>query len=70
MFEPPGRFYYDNWHQAFLNIGAMIAIAPLSGIPLPFISHGRSSFATLAALGIVLNALATKPVERPYDTLI
>ncbi len=42
--------------QAFLNIGAMIAIAPLSGLPLPFISHGGTSlFATLAALGIVLN---------------
>ena len=42
--------------QAFLNIGAMIAIAPLSGLPLPFISHGGSAlFATLAALGIVLN---------------
>lgn len=42
--------------QAFLNIGAMIAIAPLSGLPLPFISHGGTSlFANLAALGIVLN---------------
>ena len=42
--------------QAFLNIGAMIAIAPLSGLPLPFISHGGSAlFATLVALGIVLN---------------
>lgn len=42
--------------QAFLNIGAMIAIAPLSGLPLPLISHGGSAlFATLAALGIVLN---------------
>lgn len=42
--------------QAFLNIGAMIAIAPLSGLPLPFISHGGTAlFATLAALGIVLN---------------
>lgn len=42
--------------QAFLNIGAMIGIAPLSGLPLPFISHGGTSlFATLASLGIVLN---------------
>lgn len=42
--------------QAFLNIGAMIGIAPLSGLPLPFISHGGTSLlATLAGLGIVLN---------------
>lgn len=42
--------------QAFLNIGAMLGIAPLSGLPLPFISHGGTSLlATLAALGIVLN---------------
>lgn len=42
--------------QAFLNIGAMIGIAPLSGLPLPFISHGGTALlSTLAALGIVLN---------------
>lgn len=42
--------------QAFLNIGAMVGLAPLSGLPLPFISHGGTSLlATLAALGIVLN---------------
>jgi cell division protein FtsW len=42
--------------QAFLNIGAMIALAPLSGLTLPFISHGGTSLlATLAGIGIVLN---------------
>jgi cell division protein FtsW len=42
--------------QAFLNIAAMTSMAPLSGLPLPFISHGGTSLmATLAALGIVLN---------------
>lgn len=42
--------------QAFLNMGAMLAVAPLSGLPLPFISHGGTALlATLAALGIVLN---------------
>ncbi len=42
--------------QAFLNIGAMVGIAPLSGLPLPFISHGGTALlSTLAALGIVLN---------------
>ena len=42
--------------QVFLNIAAMLAIAPLSGLPLPFISHGGTAlFAILAAVGIVLN---------------
>ncbi len=42
--------------QSFLNIAAMIGIAPLSGLPLPLISHGGTAlFTTLAGLGIVLN---------------
>lgn len=42
--------------QAFLNMSAMVALAPLSGLPLPFISHGGTALlATLAAVGIVLN---------------
>lgn len=42
--------------QAFLNIGAMLAVAPLSGLPLPFISHGGTALlTTLAMVGIVLN---------------
>lgn len=42
--------------QAFLNIGAMLGVAPLSGLPLPFVSHGGTAlFVTLAAMGIILN---------------
>ncbi|MEZ4195554.1 MAG: putative peptidoglycan glycosyltransferase FtsW [Candidatus Paceibacterota bacterium] len=42
--------------QAFLNIAAMLGIAPLSGLPLPFISHGGTALiAIMASLGIVLN---------------
>ncbi len=42
--------------QAFLNIAAMLSLAPLSGLPLPFISHGGTAlFVTLAAIGIVIN---------------
>jgi cell division protein FtsW len=42
--------------QAFLNIAAMVGLAPLSGLPLPLISHGGTALmATLASLGIVLN---------------
>ncbi|MBI4086633.1 FtsW/RodA/SpoVE family cell cycle protein [Candidatus Kaiserbacteria bacterium] len=42
--------------QAFLNIAAMLALAPLSGLPLPFISQGGTALlAVLASVGIILN---------------
>jgi len=53
--------------QAFINIGAMIGIMPLTGIPLPFISHGSSSLVScLLAVGILLNIsryISKKPVN-------
>lgn len=52
--------------QAFLNIAAMVALAPLSGLPLPFISHGGTALlATLTTIGIVLNiSKYQKPTRR------
>lgn len=42
--------------QSFLNIGAMVGIMPLTGVPLPFVSHGGTALmAALAAVGIVAN---------------
>lgn len=42
--------------QTFVNIGAMTNILPLSGIPLPFVSHGGTALLiTLAEMGIILN---------------
>jgi len=42
--------------QAFVNISAILAIIPLTGIPLPFISYGGTSFIFLmVAMGILLN---------------
>lgn len=42
--------------QAFINIGSTIAITPLTGIPLPFISFGGTALVTaLLAGGILLN---------------
>lgn len=39
--------------QSFINIGAMIGILPLTGVTLPFVSHGGSSMMVcLAAVGI------------------
>ena len=42
--------------QAFLNIMAISGLAPLTGIPLPFVSYGGTAMmAILAGMGIVLN---------------
>lgn len=42
--------------QAFINIGANIALIPLTGIPLPFISYGGTSLVfLLSSVGILLN---------------
>jgi cell division protein FtsW len=42
--------------QAYLNIGAMLGVLPLTGIPLPFVSHGGTALMfTLAEVGIILN---------------
>jgi cell division protein FtsW len=42
--------------QGFVNIGSMIRILPLTGIPLPFISYGGSALISeLIGIGILLN---------------
>ncbi|MCU5747336.1 putative lipid II flippase FtsW [Bacillus cereus] len=42
--------------QTFVNVGGMSGLIPLTGVPLPFISYGGSSFlANLISMGILLN---------------
>lgn len=42
--------------QALLNLFTVLGLAPLTGVPLPFISSGSSSLMTLlAGMGILLN---------------
>ncbi|MFH0912501.1 MAG: putative lipid II flippase FtsW [Patescibacteria group bacterium] len=57
--------------QAAVNIGAIIGLIPLTGVPLPFISQGGSSLLfVLAASGILLNisrqTIYTKDDEDPF----
>lgn len=42
--------------QAFLNIGSMLGVFPLTGLPLPFISHGGTALIfSFIGVGVVLN---------------
>lgn len=42
--------------QSFLNIGAMVGLLPITGVPLPFISHGGTSLmVAMASIGILMN---------------
>ncbi len=42
--------------QTSINVGAMLGIIPLTGLPLPFVSHGGTAFVVMLFLcGLVLN---------------
>ncbi len=50
--------------QAAVNIAAVMGVAPLTGIPLPFLSYGGSSLVVLlAAVGILLNIASRGSAE-------
>lgn len=47
--------------SAFLNIGAMLGVLPLTGLPLPFISHGGTALlVALVGVGVILNVAGNK----------
>ena len=51
--------------QSLFNLASIVALVPLTGIPLPFISYGGSSlFVTMASIGILLN-IKKQRFERP-----
>lgn len=42
--------------QVFVNVGMTIAITPITGLPLPFVSYGGSAMLTnMIAIGLILN---------------
>lgn len=53
--------------QAILNISMTVGIAPITGIPLPWMSYGRSSLLTnFIALGLVESVANYRPKKRLY----
>jgi cell division protein FtsW len=51
--------------QAVINLAAVMGVAPLTGIPLPFVSYGGSSLVVLlASVGVLLNIATDDGAER------
>jgi cell division protein FtsW len=51
--------------QAVINVGAVVGVLPVTGIPLPFVSYGGSSLViTMAAAGILINIASRERVAR------
>jgi cell division protein FtsW len=54
--------------QAAINLFAVLGLAPLTGVPLPFVSYGNSSLLVmLASVGLILNVArgGRAPAARP-----
>lgn len=72
--DPFGRFVATGitaWFavQAFINIGAVIAVLPITGVPLPFVSFGGSSLVvTMVAAGILANIASHADLVGGRDT--
>ena len=52
--------------EAVINIGAVLGLLPVTGIPLPFVSYGGTSMViTLAAAGILVNIARQERAVTP-----
>jgi len=48
--------------QALVNIGGVVGVLPITGVPLPFVSIGGSALLTeMAAIGILISVARTRP---------
>jgi cell division protein FtsW len=51
--------------QSVFNIGSMLGLLPITGLPLPFISYGGSALAvSMAALGVMTNISSHAGLEQ------
>ncbi|MDS1269399.1 putative lipid II flippase FtsW [Lipingzhangella sp. LS1_29] len=51
--------------QAFVNIGTVIGVIPITGIPLPLVSAGGSALIpTMVAVGVLMSLAKSEPAAR------
>ena len=51
--------------QSFFNLGSMVSILPLTGVPLPFISYGGSALISIFfGVGVLLNISRQAVIEK------
>ncbi|UUV99175.1 FtsW/RodA/SpoVE family cell cycle protein [Vagococcus luciliae] len=54
--------------QLFVNLGGILSIMPMTGVPFPFMSYGGSNLMTLSILvGIALNISADEKRHQLYE---
>lgn len=57
--------------QILVNLGGVTGLLPVKGLPLPFISWGRSALiVNLISIGILLNILRQSTIMTPNDKKI
>lgn len=52
--------------QVFLNLGGISGLIPLTGIPLPFLSQGGSSFLSIS-IAVGLLVIAAKQIKKETE---
>jgi len=54
--------------ETLINIGAVVGLLPVTGIPLPFISYGGSSLViTMVAAGVLINIARQEESIRSHE---
>jgi cell division protein FtsW len=57
--------------QTLINLGAVLGVLPIAGVPLPFVSYGGSSLLpSLAAVGMLLSFARTQYRRGEVDDLV
>ena len=53
--------------EAFINIGVVLGVLPVLGVPLPLLSNGGTALmATLVGIGVVLSFTKEEPAIKPH----
>ncbi|KPD01288.1 Lipid II flippase FtsW [Geobacillus sp. BCO2] len=53
--------------QTFINVGGVVGLIPITGVPLPLVSYGGTSLVlTMASLGLLVNISMFAKYEQRY----